>query len=277
MGLSELHYYDLYGARGVGGPEVHARGGQQHILAAMAPLGPEYVGVLTRAFSALDRSVPSPGKRSGAYSNGGAYDVIPYMLLNYNGKYDDVSTLAHELGHTMQSHLSNKSQPYATASYPTFVAEVASTFNESLLIDHMLKRISDPKARRPSCNYLEGIKGTASVRRSSPSSNWECTRWPRGSGRHRRGAGEALHGHHEEVRRPRPGRSPSYDYVAHEWSFIPHFYRDFYVFQYATSFTASEALRRKSRPATSRPSNVSAIPVSRRLETDRPPRTPAST
>ena len=86
---------------------------------------------------------PNEGKRSGAYSNGGAYDVHPYMLINYNGKYNDVSTLAHELGHTMQSYFSNKTQPYPLADYPIFVAEVASTFNEALLIDYMLKTIKD--------------------------------------------------------------------------------------------------------------------------------------
>ena len=134
MGLSELHYYDLY-APLVGSVNLSytAEQAQQHILAATAPLGAEYQATLKRAFS--ERWIdlyPTPGKRSGAYSNGGAYDVHPYMLLNYNGKYEDMSTLAHELGHTMQSYLSNKTQPFPTADYPIFVAEVASTFNESL-------------------------------------------------------------------------------------------------------------------------------------------------
>ena len=249
MGLSELHYYDLY-APLVGSVDLKytPEEAQQHILAAMAPLGPEYVGVLKRAFS--ERWIdlfPSPGKRSGAYSNGGAYDVHPYMLLNYNGKYDDVSTLAHELGHTMQSYLSNKGQPYATASYPTFVAEVASTFNESLLIDHMLKRISDPKARLAILgNYLEGIKGT--VFRQTQFAEFEL-------GMHQMAekgqavTGEALAKLYMDITKKYYGHAQGVavvdDYVAHEWSFIPHFYRDFYVFQYATSFTASEALAQK--------------------------------
>ena len=96
---------------------------------------------------------PNEGKSSGAYSAGDAYDVHPYMLLNYNGKYDDMSTLAHELGHTMHSFFSNKTQPYPLASYPIFVAEVASTFNEALLIDYMLKTI---RTRRRGC-YCWGI------------------------------------------------------------------------------------------------------------------------
>ena len=104
---------------------------------------------------------PNEGKRAGAYSNGGAYDVHPYMLINYNGQYTDVSTLAHELGHTMQSYYSNKTQPFALADYPIFVAEVASTFNESLLIEHMLRTVKDDDTRLSLLgNYLENIKGT---------------------------------------------------------------------------------------------------------------------
>ena len=136
---------------------------QQHVLAAVAPLGADYVSVIQRAFN--ERWIdlfPNPGKRSGAYSQGGAYDVHPYMLINYNGKYDDMSTLTHELGHAMQSYYSNKTQPYPMADYPTFVAEVASTFNESLLVDHMLKTIDDDATRVSLLgSYLENIKGTA--------------------------------------------------------------------------------------------------------------------
>src|SRR4029077_1838222 len=120
----------------------------REILAAFRPLGAEYCEVVDRSFR--ERWIdffPSTGKRSGAYSEGGAYDVHPYMLLNYLGQYNDVSTLAHELGHTMHSYYSNTTQPYALASYPTFVAEVASTFNEALLIDRVLKQIKDKDAR----------------------------------------------------------------------------------------------------------------------------------
>src|SRR3972149_11424175 len=111
---------------------------------------------------------PTEGKRSGAYSNGSAYDVHPYMLLNFNGKYDDMSTLAHELGHTMQSYLSNKTQPFPTADYPIFVAEVASTFNEALLIDHMLKSIKDDKVRLSLLgNYLRSEEHTSELQSQS--------------------------------------------------------------------------------------------------------------
>src|SRR5207247_1266894 len=104
---------------------------------------------------------PTEGKRTGAYSNGAAYDVHPYMLINYNRKYADMTTVAHELGHTMQSYLSNKTQPYPLAGYPIFVAEVASTFNEALLIDYMLRTIKDPDVRLSLLgSYLENAKGT---------------------------------------------------------------------------------------------------------------------
>ena len=163
MGVSELHYYDLYAPLVASADLTYtAEEAEKQVMAALKPLGPDYAAASGRAFD--ERWIdlyPNPGKRSGAYSNGGAYDVHPYMLLNYNGKYNDVSTIAHELGHTMQSYLSNKTQPYPLADYPIFVAEVASTFNEALLIDHMLKTIKDDATKLSLLgNYLEGIKGT---------------------------------------------------------------------------------------------------------------------
>ena len=122
----------------------------------------DYASVVRRAFN--ERWIdlfPGEGKRSGGYSEGGAYDVHPYILLNFGGQYGDMSALAHELGHTMHSYYSNKAQPYALASNPTFVAEVASTFNEVLLIDYLLEQIQDPAARLSLFgNYLENIKAT---------------------------------------------------------------------------------------------------------------------
>ena len=249
LGVSELHYYDLYA------PLVASvsltftpEQAQRHILAAMAPLGREYTDVLSRAFR--ERWIdlfPTPGKRSGAYSQGGAYDVHPYMLLNYNGKYDDMSTLAHELGHTMQSYFSNRSQPYPTAGYPTFVAEVASTFNESLLVDYMLRTMNDDAARLSLLgSYLENIKGT--VFRQTQFAEFELA-MHRMAKEGRPITGDALAALYFDITKRYYGHDQGVcvvdDYVAHEWSFIPHFYRDFYVFQYATSFTASEALAQK--------------------------------
>jgi oligoendopeptidase F len=250
MGVTDdLHYYDLYAPLVA---SVNLRytpeEAQKHVIAAMAPLGADYTGVLQRAFKErwLDW-YPTEGKVSGAYSNGGAYDVHPYMLLNYLGQYNDVSTLAHELGHTMHSYYSNKTQPYPTAAYPTFVAEVASTFNEALLIDHMLKQIKDPAMRLALLgNYLEGIKAT--VFRQTQFAEFELRMHEMGQ----KGepiTGDALARLYLDITRKYYGHEQKVaivdDYIAHEWSYIPHFYRDFYVFQYATSFTAAEALSAK--------------------------------
>jgi oligoendopeptidase F len=247
--LQDLHYYDLYA------PLVPAADlsytpeeAEKHVLEAVAPLGPDYAAAINRAFNEhwIDL-MPTQGKKSGAYSNGGAYDVHPYMLINFNGKYADVSTVAHELGHTMQSYLSNKAQPFHLAQYPIFVAEVASTFNEALLIEHMLKTITDDSARLSLLgDYLENIKGT--VFRQTQFAEFEL----RAHQMAEKGeplTGEALDRLYLEITRKYYGHDKAVclvdDYVQHEWAFVPHFYLDFYVFQYATSFTASAALSEK--------------------------------
>jgi len=249
MGLSELHYYDLY-APLVSSVDLNytVEEAQKHVLAALAPLGADYAAAATRAFNErwIDMS-PTPGKRSGAYSNGGAYDVHPFMLLNYNGKYNDVSTLGHELGHAMHSFFSNKTQPFALANYPIFVAEVASTFNEALLNDHMLKTIGDDSVKLSLLgNYLEGIKGT--VFRQTQFAEFEL-RMHQAAEKGQPITGDALAKLYMDITRRYYGHDAGVcivdDYIAHEWSYIPHFYRDFYVFQYATSFTAAEALSAK--------------------------------
>ncbi len=245
----DLHYYDLY-APLVSSVDLRysPEEAQKHVLAAFAPLGGDYQAVVHRAFKErwLDWQ-PTEGKRSGAYSNGGAYDVHPYMLLNYLGQYNDVSTLAHELGHTMHSYYSNKTQPFQTADYATFVAEVASTFNEALLIDHMLQQIKDTPTRLSLLgNYLENIKAT--VFRQTQFAEFEL-RMHEMAEKRQPITGDALAKLYLDITRRYYGHDQNVtvvdDYIAHEWSFVPHFYRDFYVFQYATSFTAAEALSAK--------------------------------
>ena len=249
MGVDQLHYYDLY-APLVASVDLNytADEAQKHVMAALKPLGPEYAAAASHAFN--ERWIdwyPNPGKRAGAYSNAGAFDVHPYMLINYNGKYTDVSTIAHELGHTMQSYLSNKTQPYPLADYPIFVAEVASTFNEALLIDYMLKSIQDDATKLALLgNYLEGIKGT--VFRQTQFAEFELRAHEMAE------AGEPLTGDslsklYADITKKYYGHDKGVcvvdDYIANEWAFIPHFYRNFYVYQYATSFTASAALSEK--------------------------------
>ncbi len=249
LGVSELHYYDLYAPLVSGVPlEYTVEQAQDEVKRTTAVLGDDYVQALDRAFS--ERWIdyyPTTGKQSGAYMAGYAYDVHPYMLLNYNGKYEDMSTLTHEAGHAMHSYFSTRAQPYQTAGYPTFVAEVASTFNEALLIEQMLKKVQDPKARLALLgNYLEGVKGT--VFRQTQFAEFEL-RMHEMAQKGEPLTGDALSKLYLEITRKYYGHDQKIaivdDYVAHEWAYISHFYNPFYVFQYATSFTASTALSEK--------------------------------
>jgi oligoendopeptidase F len=250
MGLADqLRYFDLYAPLVA---EIQLtftpEEAQRLILDAMRPLGAEYCEVVRRSFN--ERWIdffPTTGKRSGAYSEGGAYDVHPYMLLNYLGQYNDVSTLAHELGHTMHSYYSNTRQPYALANYPTFVAEVASTFNEALLIHRVLRDTTDTATRLSLLgSFLENIKAT--VFRQTQFSEFEL-RMHQMAERGEPITGEALSRLYLDITRRYYGHAEGVcvvdDYVQYEWSYIPHFYMGFYVFQYATSFTAAEALSEK--------------------------------
>ena len=173
----------------------------------------------------------------------------------------------------MHSFYSNKTQPFATANYPTFVAEVASTFNEALLIEKMLKDINDPAARMSLLgNYLENIKGT--VFRQTQFAEFEL-RTHEMVEKGQPLTGDALDQLYAEITKKYYGQDKGVcivdDYVAHEWAFIPHFYRNFYVFQYATSFTASSALSEKVQRRPRRHQTVPDVPELRRLEIpDRP-------
>ncbi len=249
LGIDTLHYYDLY-APLVGDVELSydVPTASKHILESLQPLGQEYVDVVSYAFE--NRWIdmyPNEGKRSGAYSNGAAYDVHPYILMNYNGKYDDVSTLTHEIGHTMHSYLTNKKQHFANADYSIFVAEVASTVNEALLNDHYLRNIQNDEVRLSILgNYLEGAKGTLFRQTQFAEFEYNIHKMV--------GNGEALTGDkfdqmYLDLTRKYYGHDKGIcivdDYIKAEWSYIPHFYYNFYVYQYATSFTASQAIAEK--------------------------------
>jgi oligoendopeptidase F len=249
LGVDTLRYLDLYApvVKSVD-LEYPVDKARSLLLDAFKPLGDRYVGGIGEAFERRWIDVyPTTGKRSGAYSNGSAYDVHPYILLNYNGKYQDLSTLAHELGHSMHSRFSNAAQPYPLADYPIFVAEVASTFNESLLIHKMLGDIRNDGVRLSLLmEYLDNIKGT--VFRQTQFAEYELAiheKVEKGEPL----TGEALTRMYGDLLRKYYGHDAGVcridDAVCMEWAYIPHFYYDFYVYQYATSFTASVALSEK--------------------------------
>ena len=246
LGVDQLHYYDLY-APVVKNTDINYsyEEAEKLVLASLTPLGPDYIAVAKKGFADRWLDVyPNTGKRSGAYSQGAAYDIHPYMLLNYNGKYDDVSTLAHEFGHTMHSYLANTSQPWPTSQYSTFVAEVASTFNEALLLDHMLKTVKDDDVRLSMLgNYLDNMKGT--LFRQTQFAEFELAIHESAES----GVsltGDMLDALYEKITRRYYGHDQGIcivdSCVRSEWAYIPHFYYNFYVFQYATSVTASSAL-----------------------------------
>jgi oligoendopeptidase F len=246
LGVDTLKYSDLY-APVVKGLDLKYTfdQGRDLYLDALKPLGPEYRRAAETAFEQRWIDVyPTPGKRSGAYSNGSAYDVHPYILLNFNGQYDDVSTLAHEMGHALHSYYANKTQPFPLAEYSTFVAEVASTFNETLLIHKMLREIRDDDARLSLLmNYLDGIKGT--VFRQTQFAEFEL-RMHEMAERGEPLTGDAFTKLYGEILRDYYGHDKGVchieDLYTVEWAYIPHFYYNFYVYQYSTSFTAATAL-----------------------------------
>ena len=246
LGVEKLHYYDLY-APIVKELELNYSFEEavEHVLASLAPLGRDYLEAARRALSNRWIDVyHNTGKRSGAYSNGSVYDVHPYMLLNYNGKYDDVSTLTHELGHTMHSYLTNKTQPYALSHYSIFVAEVASTFNEALLLDYMLKVERRDEVRLSLLgNYLDNARAT--VFRQVQFAEFELKIHETAEGGTAL-TGDLLNSMYDKIARKYYGHEKNVcvvdEEIQAEWAYIPHFFYNFYVYQYATSFTASAVL-----------------------------------
>lgn len=245
LGVDQLHYYDLYAplVKDVDLDYTYDEA-TELVLASVAPLGREYADVARKALTEQWIDVyHNEGKKSGAYSNGAVYDAHPYILLNHNGKYDDASTLAHELGHTMHSFLSNRTQPYHLSRYSIFVAEVASTFNEALLLDYVLQRVTEDEVRLSLLgDYLDGARAT--VFRQVQFAEFELKIHETAE----RGAaltGDLLSSIYDRIAKDYYGHDAGVcivdDEVRAEWAYIPHFYYDFYVYQYATSFTASSA------------------------------------
>jgi oligoendopeptidase F len=213
-------------------------------LEAFAPLGKEYVAALRTGYqSRWTDFLPSTGKRAGAYSTG-VYGVHPYQLLNYNGQYDDVSTLAHESGHSMHTWLAYRAQPFPTSDYPIFVAEVASTLNEALLLDSMLGKAPDDATRLALLgNRLDTLRTT--LFRQAQFAEFELA-VHQAAEKGEPVTGETLTSLYLKIVREYYGHAQGIcqvdDLIGIEWAFIPHFYYDFYVFQYATSMVASSSI-----------------------------------
>ncbi|WP_242372238.1 oligoendopeptidase F [Anaeromyxobacter sp. SG26] len=251
LGLSELRYEDLYAplVKDVERRYTPAEG-VALTLEAVAPLGAPYVEALR---SALDGRwtdfLPRPGKRSGAYSMG-VYAVHPYQLLNFNGQWEDVSTLAHESGHTMHSALAARAQPFPKYDYPTFVAEVASTLNENLLLHRVLDRTKDDATRLFLLGrHLETLRTT--LFRQTMFAEFELAVHERAE-KGEALSGEALSTLYLELVRKYYGHAQGLCRVdaryGVEWASVPHFFNyDFYVFQYATSLVASTSLAKAIR------------------------------
>jgi oligoendopeptidase F len=249
MGVDKLRYEDLYAPII---PEVDLKysvdDAMRLTLEALKPLGPDYVGALKTSFdNRWTDFYPGPGKRGGAYSNSSVYDVHPYQLLNYTGTYEDVSTLAHESGHSMNGYLSNKNQPFVNADNQTFVAEVASTCNESLLLDYMLKNTKDDKVRLFILgSALDDLRLT--LFRQTMFAEFELKTHELAE----KGeplSGESFNKLYLDLVRTYYGHDQGVcaveELYANEWAFIPHFYYNFYVYQYATSKVASAYISKK--------------------------------
>ncbi len=239
MQLNDLDMYDMY-VPIVPDFDMKVSYDQaaQWVVEACAPLGEEYVSVLKEglAHGWVDR-YENRGKRSGAYSSG-CYDSHPYVLMNYHGQLNDVFTLAHELGHSMHSYLSNHTQPYHYADYPIFIAEIASTLNEALLLRYLLQKHDDPKMQAYLLNHFcDEFKGT--VYRQTMFGEFE-------KHVHEMDANgepltpDALCDYYYNLNQEFFGPELKADQkIALEWARIPHFYYNFYVYKYATSLCAS--------------------------------------
>ncbi|MBM7624540.1 M3 family oligoendopeptidase [Sporohalobacter salinus] len=214
---------------------------QEIILKALAPLGEDYLAIVKKAFNEGWIDVyENKGKRSGAYSASG-YDSHPYILLNYNGEISDLFTLAHELGHALHSYYSNHNQPYIYSDYKIFVAEVASTVNESLVMNYMLKNTEDKAMRKYLLNYyLEQFRGT--IYRQTMFAEFEKHIHDQVE-QGKTLTADSISNYYHKLNRKYFGDNIVIDSgIDVEWARIPHFYYDFYVYQYATGFSAANAL-----------------------------------
>lgn len=242
LGVDKLHLYDVYVPLAQDKPRnIPYAEAVETVLAALAPLGEEYISIAKTAFTdGWVDVMENRGKTSGAYSSG-VYGSKPFILLNYQGNLNSVFTLAHELGHSMHSYFSNHHQPYVYSDYEIFVAEVASTVNENLLLRYLLNKETDPKERMRLANhYLDDFRGT--VFRQTMFAEFEKICHAAAQN------GEALSCQYfqkvyYQLNLDYFGDAVAVDQqIDMEWARIPHFYRAFYVYKYATGMSAATAL-----------------------------------
>ena len=242
LGVDELHMYDLYVPMVAAADRRYTyEEAKSIVLEGLAPLGEEYLSLLKQGFDSRWIDVyENEGKRSGAYS-WGAYGSHPYVLLNFHGTLNDVFTLAHEMGHSIHTWYSDKSQPFTYAGYKIFVAEVASTCNEALLIRHLLKKAGSREEKAYLLNhFLESFRGT--LFRQTMFAEFEDMAHKRAASGESLTA-ESLCNAYRQLNTDYFGPAMTVDrQIDYEWERIPHFYTPFYVYQYATGFSAAVAI-----------------------------------
>ena len=244
LGVDELHFYDVYTSLVEGVDKyIPIEEAKQTVYDALAPLGEDYRKILKEGFENRWIDVyQNEGKRSGAYSAGAA--VHPFVLLNYTGTLDSQFTLAHEMGHALHSYLSHKTQNPIDANYVIFVAEVASTCNEALLMEYLLGKTTDKKERAYLINhFLDQFKGT--LYRQTMFAEFELN-IGRMVSEGKTLTADLLCAEYRRLNEMYFGPDMIVDdEIAMEWARIPHFYYNYYVFQYATGYSAAIALSRK--------------------------------
>lgn len=240
--LDELHMYDLYvPIVKETTDEINYPDACDTVVTALAPLGENYTDILKRAYQQRWIDVyETPGKRGGAYSGGG-YTTRPFILLNFQDKRDSMYTLAHELGHSMHSYFTRTYQPYQYGDYSIFVAEVASTLNEGLLTEYLLKTTDDPTVKLALLNHsLEDLRGT--LFRQTMFAEYE-QQIHGGAEQGEPLTADTLSAMYRAINQKYYGGEALIDELIDvEWARIPHFYYNFYVYQYATGISAASAL-----------------------------------
>lgn len=240
--VDELHMYDVYTPLVKDfEKKIQWKDAKDIVLKAVEPLGEEYTKIVKSGLSSGWIDVfENRGKRSGAYSSG-CYDSPPYILMNYDGNIKEVFTLAHEMGHSIHTYLSNKNQPHITADYRIFVAEVASTVNEVLLLDHLRKEWTSREEQAYLVNhYLESFKGTVFRQTMFAEYERDITEMVE---ENIPLTADSLSEHYGKLNREYFGPTMTIDSeIELEWARIPHFYYNFYVYKYATSFSVANAI-----------------------------------